>query len=267
MCDVSLRVVRLCGRCCSHNIGNDRNEGEVVCYDCGLVIRKTYQYEITNMDMFTIKTYKRIFYFNERCKRWLCTEPRIEPDIIFLLEDEYHAHKHKYVPLCKEKISRLLRSVELPMYYQRKFQSLKFNKNLLTKKRFHDKYYEKWKTIIAFLTGIPPIIPSTAMVDCMKRVFRATQLPFEYHRHDPRCDGRRNCENYFSCWHNYMNYDWLMRKLLRVTQDHYRFDNAYEIFKNDFTLINKAIRVDKLHPIWKKICDHNSWTYRGYLDD
>lgn len=264
---LSLRVSKLCRRCCSHNIGPDRYEGEIVCYDCGLVSRQTYEYEIASMDIFTAKTYKRIFYFNERCKRWLCTEPCIEKDIIFLLEDEYHSHRSRYDPLSKEKISKLLRSVDLPMYYQHKFRSLKFKKNLLTKKRFHDKYYEKWKTIISILTSTIPVIPSTSLVNCMKRLFRSTQLPFEYYRHDERCDGRRNCERYFKCWHNYINYDWLMRKLLMVAQDHYGFDNAYNIFKCDFTLINKEIRIRKQHPIWRKICAYNGWKYRGYLED
>ena len=267
MCDVSLRVSRLCRRCCSHNIGPDGNNGEIVCYSCGLVARQIYENEITNMELFTQKTYKRIFYFNERCKRWLCTEPRIEEDIIFLLEDEYHSNRYKYDPLSKETISILLRSVTLPYYYQHKFRSLKFKKNLMTKKRFHDKYFEKWKTIIFILTKKQPIIPSTDLVNCMKRLFRATQLPFEYYRHDVKCDGRRNCEGYFDCWHNYMNYDWLIRKLLHVAQDHYNFKGAYDIFRHDFTLINKEIRVKKLHPMWKKICIYNDWIYRGFLFD
>lgn len=262
-----LRAFNGCQRCYSLEVGPDQCGGELVCYKCGLVCRRIYEGEIDIMALYTPKTYKRLFYFNERCKRWRCEEPSIEADILFLLEDEYHSNPSKYTPLCKGNVSKLLRSVELYPYYQNKFRSVKFKKNLLNRKRFHDKYFEKWKTIIWKLTGHHPPIPDTRLVSTMKRLFKSTQIPFEKFRHSDKCDGRGSCEKYFDCWHNYMNYDWLMRKLLQIAEIHCGFIGVFEVFKHDFTLVDESIRVRKLHPMWKNICRYLSWRYIGYLND
>lgn len=262
-----LRISNVCKRCYSSQVGPTRDDSELVCYECGMVHRRMFEGEVDNMAMYTQKTYKRLFYFNERCKRWCCEEPAIESDILFLLEDEYHAKRESYQPLNKGNISRLLRSVDLLPYYQRKFKSVKFKCNLMNKKRFHDKYFEKWKSIIKILSGVQPLIPSTQLLVTMKRLFKSTQIPFEKFRHQDKCDGRKYCEKYFNCWHNYMNYDWLMRKLLQICEIHFHFKGAFDYFKDDFTLVDKQIRIKKLHPMWKNICRYLGWTYVGYLND
>jgi hypothetical protein len=140
-----------------------------------------------------------------------------------------------------------------------KHQSKKFKRQLLTKKRFYDKYYEKWKTIRWRLTGEKPLLPSDKLVSRVKQLFVASQEPFERHKHHWKCDGRRKCGRYFKCWHNFINYDYTIRIFLQICDQRYGFVNSYELFKDEFTLASKKIIANKLRPMMVKICNDNGW--------
>jgi len=129
----------------------------------------------------------------------------------------------------------------------------------MSKKRFYDKYSEKWKTILWKLTGKRPILPSKELVDKMKFLFGSCQKPFEMFRHCPECDKRQKCDKYFDCWHNFINYDFVFRKLLQICELHFGFKDVYNLYKDEFILVSKNVREKKLRPMFKKICTQNSW--------
>jgi hypothetical protein len=203
-----------------------------------------------------------VFYFNERISRWGCSEPKIHPEIWTLIEQE--AKKKKiYGDLscfCNRKlISKMLRNIRITHEMSVRFQSKKFKCQLLTKKRFYDKYFEKWKTIRWKLTGIKPITPSYELIEKMKVLFNACQHPFEMFRHASDCDGRKKCYKYFYCMHNFINYDIMIRWLLQICENAHGFDNCYNLFKDEFPKISKKVIDNKLRPCFEKICNYNGW--------
>lgn len=251
-----------CKRCPSRLIIVDA--GERVCKSCGLVQGPTYDNEALGNALYTTNSpsYKRIFYFNERCVRWLVCEPKIAPDIWQLIREEANK-KHKYGELKKnlnrKLIGKILRNVVLSPEIQLKHRSTKFKQRLLTQKRFYDKYYEKWKTIKWKLTGIKPLVPCHQLVAQVKALFAASQVPFELYRHKEDCDGRYNCEKYFGCQHNFTNLDYAFRMFLQICDSTYGFQNSFSDFKNEFPLASKKVVSEKLRPMFILICKWNGW--------
>lgn len=129
----------------------------------------------------------------------------------------------------------------------------------MSKKRFYDKYSEKWKTIIWKLSGKMPILPSKKLVDMMKHLFAACQKPWDIFRHVSNCDKRHNCDLYFDCWHNFINYDFIFRKLLQICELKFGFKDVYDLHKQEFPNVSKKIRDEKLRPMFKKIANYNQW--------
>ncbi len=250
---------------CKRCDGNDMvlDHGESCCRTCGLVDRLTFDHEFHPTQFGSDSaTYQRIFYFNERCTRWGCCEPTIAPDIMALIQAEATDEK-KYGNLkstCNRTlINRILRSVNITPELSMKHRSRKFKMQPLTKKRFYDKYAEKWKTIRWQLTGVPPLLPSHQLVDRVKRLFVAAQIPFNNFRHHIRCDGRQKCEKYFKCQHNFTNYDYFIRQALQLADAKYGFQNSYETFKHEFPLVSPKVVSTKLRPMFHKICAYNEW--------
>lgn len=250
----------LCKRCLSNRLG-DNLSGDFVCFDCGLVQGQSDFQDQPEFAYFREKTYKRIFYFNERCSRWMCNEPKIDPDawrLIYTSAKGFFTGRRVDI-ITREDVNEILRSVEITPEMARKMKSEKFKCTLMTKKRFYDKYSEKWKTIAWKLTGQRPVFPSKELVDKMKHLFLACQKPFSMFRHEAGCDGRHRCDHWFQCWHNFINYDFVFRKLLQICELKYEFKNVYRLFKDDFILVSKTIRDNKLRPMFKKICEYNQW--------
>lgn len=256
----------ICKRCHSQQIILDR--GEKVCNQCGLVYGVSYDVEFY-CTRFTSNSpsYRRIFYFNERCSRWLACEPIIHPDIWGLIAKEAN-DKIKYGNLKKtcnrKQISQILRSVNIPEEMQFKHRSKKFKMQLLTKKRFYDKYFEKWKTIRWKLTGIKPITPSHQLVAKVKDLFQASQIPFDTLRHKEICDGRGDCEKYYGCEHNFTNYDYAIRWYLQICDLMHGFESSYNDFKYEFPLVSKRVIKKKLRPMMTNISTWNNWPVPQY---
>lgn len=101
--------------------------------------------------------------------------------------------------------------------------------------------------------------PNFALGEVMKRLFGATQEPFELFRHHESCDGRQRCEKYFPCQHNFLNYDYTMRWLLQLAESKYGFQGCYKMFKNEFPLASKKVVEGKLRPMRDRICAYNGW--------
>lgn len=233
---------------------------ERVCSSCGLVCGLYNPQEISRNFMFSPSSYKRIFYFNERIARWGCNEPSIEPELLALILQESKKSEYNVQNGCDRKtISKILRSIVLSEELQIKYGSCKFLKNPLSHKRFYDKYFEKWKSLRWYITGEDPIFPSPQLISRVNQLFIATQKPFELFRHANICDGRVDCPKYFNCWHNFINYDFLMRKYLQICDVRYGFNDSFETFKEEFPLVSARIRTEKLRPMWMKIAKHNSW--------
>lgn len=249
----------LCRRCFSPRLGDGGN-GDFLCFDCGLV-------QGTIFDLapewwhYRAKTYKRVFYFNERCSRWFCEEPVISDDaweVIYKTANEY-LQKNPINRLGRDHVCQILKSVELSDEFMRRNKSQKFKMTLMTKKRFYDKYSEKWKTIVWRLTGKQPRMPPIGLVRLLKDLFAACQRPFEQFKHAPDCDRRYDCDKFFDCQHNFLNYDYCIRKLLQIAEIKFKWRNAYADFKDEFPLVSKKVRDRKLRPIFQKICDYNRW--------
>ena len=244
-----------CSRCDSCHFVS--SSGQWVCKDCGLVDSVSYEGEILYSWQLKVKTYKRLFYFNERCSRWMCMEPSIDRSILDII---LHAARRSGIEAYnKRSVSKILKSIRLTPKIQKKFRSKKFKKNLLTDKRFYDKYYEKWKTIVWKITGDVPNLPERELVDLMKKLFSACQIPFEKLRHSSDCDGRYNCSEYFDCLHNFINYDFIFRKLLQISELMFGYKGAYTRFKDEFGLVSENIRNNKLRPLFFKICYYHGW--------
>jgi hypothetical protein len=252
-----------CNNCGSSIIGDNRN-GFEVCFNCGRIHSSSFFENEPRWYQFKVKTYKRIFYFNERCSRWVCEEPKIDPYIWKLIKKEaiqYSQRREGRNILTRENISEILRRVKISPEDSERFRSNKFKKSLLTQKRFYDKYNEKWKTIIWKLTKKKPNIPSDYLVNKIKSMFVSMQVPFEMFRHEKgKCDGRYNCDRYFECWHNFINYDFVFRKLLQIVE----FSDpsqrgVYNRFKDEFPLVSEKIRNTKLRPLFFQICLYNDW--------
>jgi len=248
-----------CKRCKNLTVGEGDNE--YVCYTCGLVHGNWYEQSDYSNRLLPANTYKRIFYFNERCLRWMCNEPIIHNDVLFIIEDAYINFKREEGrPVRDAKdISKILRSIKLTDNFKLRHRSVKFKKTLMTEKRFYDKYYEKWKTILWKLTGIKPPLPSKWLVNEMTKMFIQCQEPFQEFRHADECDRRFKCDRYFECWHNFINYDYLFRKFLQIIEIRYRKQGLYNTFKDDFSLMSLKIRKKKLAPLFNKISVYLNW--------
>jgi hypothetical protein len=249
----------LCKRCYSNRLGDSGN-GDIVCFSCGLVAGRVFA-DSPEFECFRAKTYKRVFYFNERCSRWLCSEPKICADawnVIYKAAKKY-IKRNTVNEFTRRDVSKILRSVKLTNTFMEKHRSKKFKKTKMSKKRFYDKYSEKWKTIIWKLSGKMPILPSKKLVDMMKHLFAACQKPWDIFRHVSNCDKRHNCDLYFDCWHNFINYDFIFRKLLQICELKFGFKDVYDLHKQEFPNVSKKIRDEKLRPMFKKIANYNQW--------
>jgi len=254
-----------CGRCFSTRLGPNRCD-EMVCYDCGVVKGPTLEGEVTVDFILAAKTYKRVFYFNERCARWTCNEPRIEDDIWLFIKAE-GSKSDVYGPkknFKRETISKILRNCKLSFPIITKHKSRKFRCNPLTRKRFYDKYYEKWKSTLERF-GVKVKIPDHTLVDFIKNLFMACLNPFELFRHNEGCTKVFKCSKFHGCMYKFINYDYIFRKLLQIAERQFGYEKAFEQFKDDFVLVSKKIREKKLKPIFQKICLFNDWQY--YEDD
>ncbi len=251
-----------CKNCESYQIIEDN--GEFVCRSCGRVHSCCYDFDTSLLRLGNDSNgYKRCFYFNERCSRWACVEPEIHDDIWEVIHEEA-LNEERYGKITANNcnralIAKILRNVKITKELSVKHKSTKFKRQLLTKKRFYDKYFEKWKTIRWKLTGQKPLLPSNQLVRKVKELFAAAQEPFERHRHHQKCDGRPNCCRYFKCWHNFINYDYTIRTFLQICDQKYGFVNSYELFKEEFPLASEKIVRKKLRPMMTKICIDNGW--------
>jgi|ERR1041385_7079440 hypothetical protein len=249
-----------CNNCHSYQLG-DNGRGEFVCFNCGRVNGVVFA-DTPEIAYYKAKTYQRTFYFNERCSRWLCDEPRINADawnVIYSAAKQYLENRRHITRITRQTVNKILRSVDLTEDFKKRHQSKKFKCTLMSKKRFYDKYSEKWKQIIWKLTGRRPVMPTQPLVDKIKFLFLACQKPFDIFRHAPNCDKRFRCDQYFDCWHNFINYDFVFRKLLQVCELHFGFKDVFKLHKDEFILVSAKVRNTKLRPMWKKICEFNHW--------
>ena len=249
----------LCRRCFGNRLG-DNNSGDIVCFNCGLVQGVVFDINVEWWQL-RVKTYQRVFYFNERCSRWLCNEPKIDDEswgVIYNTANTY-IRERDIKNIDREVVNKILKSVKITKEFAEKNRSKKFKCTKMSPKRFFDKYSEKWKTIIWKLTGKRPPLPHPDLVALIKRLFGECQKPFENARHAKDCDKRSQCDRYFECWHNFINYDYVFRKLLQIAEVKFGWNGAYRQFGKEFPLVSKKIRDKKLRPMFQKICTYNEW--------
>jgi len=259
-----LRHLNVCGNCGSNRLTDDG--GEHVCVDCGRVVRVAVDGELYSGHPGVYASlsapYNRIFYCHERCRRWECCEPTIHPDFKeLILEEAFRPGKYPDIRrnCSRETVGRILRSVNISPELAEKHRSTKFKRLPMTKKRFYDKHYEKWKTIRWMITGIQPLTPCPKLVEATKGLFRAVQKPFQQHRHAEGCDGRWGCERYFGCMHNFPSMDMFFRYALQLCDTMKGFEGAYERFKHEFPPVSEEIIKTKIRPLMEKMCKDNGW--------
>jgi hypothetical protein len=238
------------------------DRGDIVCSHCGRVCGPSFLEDFKYSQLpGNSKSYQRRFYFNERCSRWYCSEPSIPDEIWNLIRNEAQNPKYGDIKTrCNRNlIGQILRSIDIPREYSEKYRSTKFKKLPLTKKSFYVKYFEKWKTIRWKLTGIKPVLPSHQLVNRIKKLFVACQIPFELYKHDENCDGRVKCDKVFNCQHNFTNYDYAFRQFLQICEKKYGFRGCFDMFKEEFPLVSRKVIQKKLRPMFRKICIYNEW--------
>jgi len=140
-----------------------------------------------------------------------------------------------------------------------RLRSKKYKRNPMTTTRFYNKFYEKWRTISWVITGKKPRIPHHMLVRRLTFMFDQMQHIFERLRHVDECDGNYECDKYYGCKHNFLNYDFVIRKLLQVAELKYGWHKCFDRFKNDFPITSEHIRETQLRPFFKKIADELGW--------
>jgi hypothetical protein len=236
-----------------HRLGNN----EVVCTACGLV--QLSPIASPTSPQLLRKVYERKFYFAERLSRWNCVEPGIDDLSWFIIEDEALGNPEKYKNITRRctrnDIKKILKSIKIHPIHRYRLRSRKYKRNLMTPSRFYNKFYEKWRSIGWKLTGIQPDIPKVKLVQLINLLFMKIQPIFEQLRHHKECDMRYQCDKYFGCKHNFLNYDFVIRKLLQIAEIKYGWNGCYDRYKNDFPITSESIRNNKLRPFFKRIAN------------
>ncbi len=268
MLDVLIHKCRRCGRV----LVMDRNDYYLVCTGCGLTketalsLVSTYKINVSrNFTKVPIcqRTYKRINYFNERLARLCNIEPHIQPIPWFIIKME-SLNTAKYgdlsVKCTREDVGKVLKSVNVPPHYQFILRSRKYRKNLMTNRRFFNKFMEKWKTIMVRLTGRKTPIPSTDLLNFLRFAFMKLQSRFEDVRHKKKCDKKtKNCDKIHGCLYNFVNYDFLIVKLLQIAELNFGFKNVYNTFKDFLPMLSLTARKVKLRPVFKEMIRPFRW--------
>lgn len=250
-------------RVCHHHLCIDSRlpANELVCVKCGLV-QESVNFS-PNGPVIPRKYYQRRFYFSERMSRWCCTEPEIDELSWFIIKDEAYGNPQKYPNIRKkcrrQDVRKILKSIKLPKIFMHRLRSKKYKKNPMTNERFYNKFYEKWRSISWMLTRKKPALPSFLLVKKMIFMFDQMQHIFERIRHVDECDGSYQCDKYYGCKHNFLNYDFIIRKLLQIAELKFGWHGCFKRFKNDFPVTSKRIRNTQLRPFFKKMADELGW--------
>lgn len=228
------------------NVVADVHTGFYTCIVCGLVQDSSsiVSFCASLPDDVRKSVYKRIHHWHERMSQWCGQEPRIDPEIMALIERE--ARKRKYErSYGRGTIAEILRSVRVPHRLQEKFRSQKFKKlPMTTLNRFN----EKWRTIQSRLTGEKMQLPRPDLLRNMRTGFLQLQPVFERVRHSSNCTGGFKCHKRFGCRHNFINYNYVIIKLIEQSSGKAEAERWSGCFKQ----ISRAKR-KKLDVMWSEM--------------
>lgn len=204
-------------------------EGDRVCAVCALVVPFCQIYDrACDMPRKFYKTYKRMFYFNERISQFNRTEPEIDPFLRDLLYKAYiiwcGRGKIKEGEIVPYEITRkICRSVSVE--YKRdttvsisKQDSIEYGSHKFKRKPIKNLLYlaEKWITLNKLWTGkYPPYFDSDIILR-LRLCYAAYQAPFEQIRHSDQCLQDRSSDKYqchkskYKCRYAMVNINLLM---------------------------------------------------------
>lgn len=246
-----LAGVTCCRNCSGANLVVNA-EHRMVCRDCAHI----NDYFFTSV-YGRESTYKRIVHFNERLSQFLLTEPSMPDELFELLENEaIDATKYPdWKDLTKEDIKRICKSVKVPPDLQEKYRSKKFKQRPLTNMT---RFVEKWLSIKNRLCGWIPTHPEDWVMEEMRTKFVQLQVPFEYIRHTPQCDGNTyKCHKVFKCRHNFPNLNFTIVQLLKlIIKDDKLLE---EEFMPLFPQLKTRGKRKNLQKMWDKLIDYVGW--------
>ena len=224
----------------------DRDTGFYTCVTCGMVDGDDQVVSFVGSLPTHIRNsiYRRQHHWNERMSQWSGTEPAIPDDLFALVVRE--ASKEKYPKTYgQETIRAILRAVNVPARLAEKYRSKKFKKNAFTSMV---KLGEKWRTIQSRLRKAPLVAPARELVRKMSDGFARLQTGFETIRHTKNCKGGYKCHWVHKCRHNFINYNYVIVKLLET------HGTKAEIakWKGCFRQISRP-KLRKLDTLWDQI--------------
>lgn len=170
------------------------------------------------------RVYKRSFYLGEIISQ-LCVEtPPVPPELLRLIVDAYLAAPP---PLLTQRyIQRLCRSITarpsapsdilLPPELQQRYKTARTGKPLTSL----SKYSERWRTIIAHLTGVfPPALEGGLINFILDHFIESFEGHFERTRHTPSCASSRHrtlstCHKTHGCRHNIPSLNYVIKKFM-----------------------------------------------------
>lgn len=104
-------------------------------------------------------------------------------------------------------------------------------------------------------------MPTGELVWQMKTLFAKLQPPFENFRHSDKCRAPSPCcHKFHGCRYKFYNYDYVIRRLLRICEVFFGFEGAYDSFQAEFQTLSKKKEAD-FNKDWKLICEFLGWPY------
>ena len=212
-----------CPNCPESTLYHISDMGELVCEECGLVIKTiiseelTYREEQETSEKIVNYSYKRDNHFNEWLSQFQAQEmTTIPPDVIEQLRAELKKIRIKSVDeITHARVRSLLKKLKL------------------------NKYYEHVPYITNILSGIrPPKMPQE-LEERLRIMFKDIQKPF-----DDNCPKERK---------NFLSYSYVLYKFCELLSE--------DSYLRYFPLLKSKEKLYQQDVIWKKICNDLMWEY------
>ena len=212
-----------CPNCPESTLYHISDMGELVCEECGLVIKTiiseelTYREEQETSEKIVNYSYKRDNHFNEWLSQFQAQEmTTIPPEVIEQLRAELKKIRIKSVDeITHARVRSLLKKLKL------------------------NKYYEHVPYITNILSGIrPPKMPQE-LEERLRIMFKDIQKPF-----DDNCPKERK---------NFLSYSYVLYKFCELLSE--------DSYLRYFPLLKSKEKLYQQDVIWKKICNDLMWEY------